>query len=99
MEKDSILTGLVLGAIIPVLGYMVIDQVFEWVTNLGWMDVTSGGGISKRERTLGLLAICCNLIPFQISLKYRYDETMRGVIFPTMIYVGAWLYVNANLLF
>ena len=29
MEKDSLFTGLVLGAIIPVVGYVALEQLFN----------------------------------------------------------------------
>ena len=50
-------------------------------------------------RTIGLLAICTNLIPFEICRRKRYDDTMRGHCFPTLIYVAFWVYKHFYMLF
>jgi len=90
MEKDSILMGIVLGAIVPVLGYLAIEAIFNLMSQMDLMEVVSGGAMSRRVRTLALLGICCNLIPFNIAKRNRWDDTLRGIVFPTLIYVAAW---------
>jgi hypothetical protein len=92
MEKDSLLFGLVLGCLVPVLGYAVLEFIFNQLTNLGWLDEVTASTSGQRMRTLILLAICTVLIPFNIAIKNKWDNTVRGIIFPTMIYAGAWLY-------
>ena len=99
MDKNSIFTGLVIGAIVPVLGYLVVNQIFELFTQMGWMEPTVGGGISRRERTLMVIGLWFSLIPFNWAKNNRYDDTMRGIVFPTLIYVGYWLYTYAHILF
>lgn len=99
MERDSILTGLVLAMIVPVLGYMLVSGIFDLLTHFGLMDYVSSTGSSKRQRTLALLGICCTLIPFQWAQRNKYINTMRGIIFPTLIYVGAWIYFYKDSLF
>jgi hypothetical protein len=99
MEKDSKLLGFVLGAIIPVFGFMAFDALFDFLANQGLIANTSGAGISRRMRTISLLAICANLIPFQWAKRNRYDDTMRGIVFPTLFYVVYWVYFFYNQLF
>lgn len=99
IEKNSIFTGLVLGAIVPVLGYIVVEFLFGLLTQMGLMEYVSSSGSSRRMRTLALIGICCNLIPFNISRKYKWDDTMRGIVFPTLLYVGFWLYQYSGILF
>jgi hypothetical protein len=99
MHKDSILTGFVLGAIIPVLGYIVIDYIFLLTTQLGLIEEVSMSSAGKRFRTILLLAICTNLIPFQIAKSRRWDDTLRGIVFPTLVYVGFWVYKFYAVLF
>jgi hypothetical protein len=99
MEKDSILTGLVLGAILPVIGYYLVENLFDFLSIKGIMADVVGEGLGRRIRTIGIIAICFNLIPFEISRKHRLDNTMRGVVFPTLIYVGFWLYKYYYVLF
>lgn len=92
LERNSIMTGLVLGCIVPVLGYMIVQFIFDTLTQFGWMDAVTATSEGRRMRTLALLGICCNLIPFNISKNKKWDQTMRGIIFPTLIYVAAWIY-------
>lgn len=99
MEKDSRLFGFVLGAIVPVLAYIMIDQLFEVLSNFDLIASSEGDGISRRMRSIGLFAICSILIPFNWAKRNYYDETMRGMIIPTLIYVGFWVYKYVNVLF
>lgn len=99
MDKNSVFTGLVIGALIPVVGYMVTEFIFLMLTKAGLMEYVTGGGLSRRMRTLCLIGICFNLIPFNICRKKRWDNTMRGIVFPTLIYVGAWIWVFGRALF
>ena len=99
LDKNSIFTGLVLGAIVPVLGYIVVEFIFGLLTQMGLMEYVSSSGATRRVRTLALIGICCNLIPFNISRRNKWDDTMRGIVFPTLLYVGFWLYQYGALLF
>lgn len=91
LDKNSIVLGLILGIAIPFVGYSLWLIVFEQLTNAGVMS-SQGFSSSWRQRTTGLLAICCNLIPFIIYNRKRYDNTMRGIIFPTVAYAMVWFY-------
>ena len=98
LDKNSFFTGLIVGAIVPVLGYILVEFIFGLLTQMGIMEFMTGGGVSRRARTLALLGICCNLIPFTVCKKYRWDDTMRGIVFPTLLYVGFWLYQYGGML-
>ncbi len=92
MEKNSLLTGLVLGCVTPVLGFVIVEFLFEQMTSYGIMEEVSASTASKRFRTLALIAICTVLIPFNIAVSKKWDQTVRGMVFPTLIYAGAWMY-------
>lgn len=92
LERNSIITGLAIGCIVPVLGYIVVEFIFNSLTQFGLMEQVSASSMGRRFRTLVLIAICFNLIPFNMSKNRRFDETMRGIVFPTLIYVAAWIY-------
>ncbi len=90
-ENDNILMGLMIGATFPVLGYFLIEMIFDFLTNKGLMDAVSAGTSAKRLRTLALMALCCNIIPIQF-LNNRYNKaTLKGVLIATFIYAGMWL--------
>ena len=87
-NKDSIFIGLALGAVVPILGFVAVETLFNTLASMGWIDEGGTGIYSSRTRTIGLLAICFNLIPFNIAKNKRWDNTMRGMIFPTLIERG-----------
>jgi len=92
IERDSLMFGILLGVIVPILGFVVVEYIFEVLTNIGWMSEVSISTSDRRFRTLVLIGICWNLIPFNIAKNKRWDQTMRGIVFPTLIYVAAWVY-------
>ena len=99
LELDSVVAGLVIGLITPILGYGIVSYIFDMLTSAGLMDYVSTSGNVKREKTLWLLGICFNLIPFNVFKSKKYDNTMRGIVFPTLCYVGYWIYTYAWMLF
>ena len=99
IDKNSVWTGLLLGAVIPVFGFIIVEFIFNTLTDMGVMAEVSAGGGSRRYRTMLLIAICCNLIPFNIAKNRKWDQTMRGIVFPTLVYVAGWLYKFAGDLF
>ena len=82
-----------IGATFPVLGYYLVEVLFDFLTNQGLMDAVSAGSSGKRLRTLALIAICTNIIPIQL-LNNRYIlKTVKGVLIATFIYCAIW-FVN-----
>lgn len=97
-KLDNIFIGIAIGAIVPVLGYLLIDGLFDMAINSGVIP-SNGSGTIRRQRTFTLIALCFNLIPFTNFKNKRYDQAMRGVVFPTMIYVIFWLFKYSSSLF
>ncbi len=98
LKKDSIKIGIILGLVIPFLGYWFWKGFFALLT---FADVMNPTGFSEswRERTIALLAICMNIIPFQYYQKIRNDESMRGLVFPTVFYVVFWVFMFRDFIF
>lgn len=98
LNRNNVLIGLLLGIVVPVFGYFFIDSIFNLLDQLGIMD-PDGFSFTWRERTTSLLAICMNLIPFQLYKTKRYDQSMRGLIFPTLLMVFYWVYYFQDVFF
>jgi len=99
-ENDNFWVGFMIGAIVPVVGYLVINFVFEFLSARGIMDeVTSSTG-GQRERTVLLLSIACNILSVNILAKVnrRGSMALRGVVLATFIYAGYWLYKYSSVL-
>ena len=91
LHRDSVLLGIITGFVVPFVGYAVLLTVYEKLDASGFISVE---GLSEnfRWRTIALLAICINLIPFiYYNKKYCYN-TMRGLVFPTLTYVVIWFF-------
>ena len=91
LDKDSLPLGIILGLIVPFIGFAVWKMFFESFTDMGMMDST-GMSENWRDRTTALLAICMNIIPFTVYNKKRFYNTMRGLVFPTMLFCMIWFY-------
>ena len=91
LDKDSLPLGLILGLIVPFVGLAVWKMVFEQFSGMGIVD---GSGFSDnwRERTTALLAICMNIVPFSLYNKKRHYNTMRGLVFPTVLLSLIWFF-------
>lgn len=98
-NKNHILLGIILGICVPVVGYALVQFLFEGLEAIGIMDEVTSGSAAGRIRTLSLLGICANIIPFEIYRKKRYDQTLRGLVFPTIIYVVIWIIQYQGVLF
>jgi hypothetical protein len=90
-KRDSVWTGLVIGILLPVAVYGVLFLLYSFLDTLG---VFSDIGFAEdfRTRTLGLIAICSNLILMQTFRKYYRNETIRGILIGSMILVVAWFF-------
>ncbi len=88
-RHNSLLIGFAIGVTVPVLGYILLDSLFGALETVG-VTTPSGEQIRFKDRTMALLAICCNLLPFW-RFNTRFTEaTMRGVLVATAVCVIGW---------
>ncbi len=87
-QRDSVLLGFLAGVFVPFVGLAVLMMLVEQFST-----------ITFREKTMYLLALCMNLIPFTIFQKRRMDASMRGVFLPTIFYIMIWVYLYSDQLF
>lgn len=86
---DKLWVGLVLGLLVPFVGYALLLVLFEQLDASG---AASGEGFSFnfRERTTALLAIALNLIPLSVFQRQRMGHAIRGVVTMTLVYAVIW---------
>ncbi len=89
-DRNTIWIGLLLGLALPFVGYAVLLTLFEQLEQLGLVS-QKGFSANFRVRTLTVIAICFNVIPFNYYQRKRYIQSMRGLVFPTVIYAVAWV--------
>ena len=90
LNKNSILIGLASGIIIPLLVFGLLMLLYHQLEAMGTVS-TKGFSPMFRERTTGIIAICCNLIPLNAFQKRRFTHSMRGVVLATVLYVIVWV--------
>jgi hypothetical protein len=89
LKRDSVWLGLVFGIVLPLAVYGLLYLVYAFLDSMGVLtDV--GFAEDFRTRTLGLLAICSNLILMQTYRKTYRNETVRGTLIASMILVFIW---------
>jgi hypothetical protein len=90
--NSDILVGFAIGVTVPVLGYFLVFTIFEWLTDSGVLsEMGSSFSVIKRLRTIAVLALATNLIPFQILKNRRMYDHMRGILIATFIYAITWV--------
>ena len=97
-RHNSFMIGFAIGVTVPVLAYLGIETGLELLGSAG-VTALSGAALTFKPRTLALLSICANLLPFY-KFNNRFTEaTMRGVLVATALFVVAWfLYYGRALL-
>jgi hypothetical protein len=94
-QYDSLIFGIIVGFLLPFVGLAILMMINE---QLAALKIQSGNGTfdGLAERTVRLLAICLNLIPFNIFSKRRMLPSMRGIFLPTILYIGIWLFLHGQ---
>lgn len=97
-KYNKVWFGLILGVVVPFVGYAVLLMVNEQLGSFEW-EVQGNQFEGFSEKLLRLLAICLNLIPFTWGQRQRMDNLMRGVFVPTIIYVMVWMVLHSAEIF
>ncbi len=92
MNRDSILFGILTGFAVPFVFYAILLIINDFVYDMDIIPLPRGQKFQFSEKLLMTIAICANIIPFQFFRKRYMDTAMRGVMFPTLAYVGYWIY-------
>jgi hypothetical protein len=90
LRQNTVLSGVIWGLVIPLVGVAVLMMIDETITDMDILLPNNNIYTGQKTRTLYLLAICLNLIAFQLYQNRKMDKALRGVGFATMIYAVAW---------
>ncbi|MBK6621254.1 MAG: hypothetical protein IPH04_10845 [Saprospirales bacterium] len=91
-NKNSFVTGLILGLFIPLAVSGGLFLLFKILDQMNIMSVT-GFRPLFRERTITLIGIVANALVINRFNKQRFTESMRGVSVATFVYVFIWVLV------
>lgn len=96
MMKNSFITGIVVGAVWPIVIYGLLLFLFDTLIKMGLLDPMRIS-TDLKQRTLPLVALCSNALVMQYLHKKNWTETMRGLVFPTLLFAGIWFWKYAYL--
>lgn len=89
--NKSIWIGLLVGIAIPVVGYAITMMVFEQLGKVGYMHVSTKGFSLMQTRTMWVIGIMFNLIPFQYFKFKKAERAMNGVLMMTILSIIVWI--------
>jgi len=90
-EKNKIWVGILVGLLVPFIGLAVLELLLEQLDELVFQQARNRLSESFKDRTLYLIAIIFNIIPFQLYNKQKKILSMRGMVIATTIYAIAWM--------
>jgi hypothetical protein len=85
MIKDKFIYGLVIGLALPLLTFVIL---FFINMALNSTEIQ----LSFKFESLCLFSICVNLIPTIFANRWRYENFIRGIMFPTIIGSFVWFF-------
>jgi amino acid permease len=87
MRRDIPVLGFIIGALAPVLGFIVVYLIFRAGSQSLEHFITSNWSNNKTFAKILTLSLLANLIPFVYCNYKRYDYISRGIFIATMLYV------------
>ena len=91
-QNDNFWIGLLIGATVPIIGFWLIQNLFNMLAQMNIIDELTSSTIGRRERTLTLVAICCNLLVVNLPFLKKYNALAKGILVASFIYCGLWVY-------
>lgn len=98
LNKDTFLVGLIAATILPIITYFALGIIYNGLEEAG-IASTEGFSLYFRERTTGIVAIGANAILMNYLSKSRHVNSVRGVVFPTLVFIGIWIYLFKDIVF
>jgi hypothetical protein len=95
-EKNKIGVGLIVGLLVPFVGLAVLELVLEQLDIWVFPEARNKLSESFKDRTLYLIAITLNVLPFRWYNKGKKILSMRGMVIATTAYAVAWMVLFAK---
>jgi hypothetical protein len=86
MIKDKFYVGLIIGILLPFATFGLL-----FLFNMAFKG-SEGVSFSFKSSTIALFAICINLIPTIFANRLRYENFIRGIMFPTVLGSFVWFF-------
>ena len=97
--KRSMLAGIIAGIAFPITGAAITMMIFEQLAKWGVISASMGIFSVQQERTIYVLGILFNLIPFHYFKRLKAVKAMNGVVMMTILAAVIWLVYYYKTLF
>ena len=97
-QKNSLVSGLLFGLLLPILGFGVLYGIFSLLESAGFLSDV-GFRPYFRERMISIVAIALNGMALNYYNKRRFTETMRGIVLVTFAMIVIWVILFKDVLF
>ncbi len=89
--SKSIWYGIIGGIFATVVGSALVKMAFEFLAQSGLIQWNNGVFSIQQERTIFVLGIMFNFIPFQYFKVKRAEKAMNGVVIVTIVATIIWI--------
>jgi hypothetical protein len=91
MNKNTVGFGVILALVVPIIG-LVIWMLINLILSSSNVLDKNGDIFQFSLKTIVLIAVCCNLIPFHFSKDKRWDNMLRGIGLVTISMMFGWAF-------
>lgn len=87
MKRNIPVVGFIIGAIAPLLGFLIVYLIFRNGSQSLENFISNYWSNNKTFAKLLTLSLLANLLPFVYCNYKRYDYISKGIFIATMLYV------------
>ncbi len=89
LNKDSHLTGVFIGLILPILGFLLVFGITSLI------DIIGKTNLNHNLQEFKIIGIAFNLWPIRYYfVKKKYELTGRGILLVTFVYVVIYFWLQ-----
>lgn len=92
MFENRFLHGFSVGVVLPFLAGFILIYLDSALMDSTLMSAGNMKFLGFKKSTLGIIAICSNLLPTLLANRRLMDEFIRGIMFPTVLFSLYWFY-------
>ena len=93
MRINQPIVGLFIGLVMPLLGFVVVYFILGRGMSFGGFIDHVGNSSDAASKVISLSALA-NLLPFLYFNRRRLDQTVKGIVIATVLYVMLFVYVK-----
>ena len=93
MRLNQPIVGLFIGLLTPLLGFVIVYFILGQGMGLGQFVGRIKVMPSEAAKVISL-SVLANLLPFLYFNRRRLDQTVKGIVIATILYMAAFLYVK-----